>query len=529
MSFVIAHDEETATYFTTGNFPSVGGWLDSKATGLRSPVIYYDRLDFVLWDWTVSTSLPAESWCRFDPLYLDNSGTLFTAVNEPGTISGYVCNELALGYWDRIANEQKVYAWAGGSPSKPFHEVSPLAINNVLQLDAYPKVGTLSSVNGLSGGEAYYYSFAAGNWLFFEEYGKAYQCQAFVYDETLTQMQKVMAEVDLVTGNATIVPIPVFYGTSPSNPYTESLLRGQTCNFTQMQFVQDDDSTASRPKGQMYFWSEATTNPDDSGKLRGWLKICDWNPTDYDGIPVRVHCRERLLTAVNLTKSTPGSVGGVHESSSPTTYNWVYHPRSNQLFTASGTVSGAQLDPNEQKLIYASPNPVFDRITEPFALSKIASGKTVAWGVLALGDLEEPVTGQDVEWTLENESTVGEVLATTPTPGETVTLANTVNPTDAAVSPITVYEDGVALTETTHYTLNRGSSQITFVAPKPLAGGEVYTADYRHWDDPQSSPHGTLQSTTSSSDSDGLALTRIRYAEEDPALDRWDRLTAEDV
>lgn len=535
MSFVVNRNEDTWNFLGTGNYPTTGGWLDNKfgSPTMRGPCIYYDRLDIVIWDWILSTTFPggtSDEICRFDPLFLDNSGSLFDAVDEPGTISGLVCNDFALGYWDRLANTQKVYTFNNGvsAGGKPFHEVQPLALNVVNNLDVWSNVGTYQTRNGLSSGTQYFYGAGAGTWLFFEEYGKGYLINCSVNDDGGTDKQGVLAEVDLATGNAVIVPTPVSYTSSIVHDFAEAPLRGQDVVFSQMQFVQDDDSTGSRPKGQMYLFSDSTNLPGDSTYFRTWMKIIDWNPTAFAGIPNRIHLRERLLSAVSFKKATPAQLDGIHESGTRQVFPWIYHPRSNLLFISSSTASGVQLAANQQKLMYMQPSAVFDHITEPYAMSRIATGKTVSWAVEALGDLQEPITGVDVKFTLENESTVGEVLNVTPTPGETVTLANTVKPTDAVVSPITVYEDGVALTETTHYTLNRGSSQITFVSPKPLAG-KTYTADYRHWDDPQASPHGNLLSGFSSSDEDGVAITRIRYGEEASVKDRWDRLTAEDI
>ncbi len=535
MSFVINRNEETWDFLGTSNYPTTGGWFDNSTSNqARGPVMYYDRLDVVFWDWALATTFPggdSEEVCRLDPLFLDNAGTLFDAVAEPGTIDSLDCSELALGEWDRVANEQKIYAFSpiGSGAGKPFHEVSPLALNNVLQQDVWPNVGTHSARNGLIIGDPFFYNTGNGYWRFFETYGKGYLCNCNAWDSTGTQMQRVMAEVDLVTGNATIVPTPVYYGNAVSNEFTEAPLRGQNVWFQQFQFLSDDDGTPDRPKGLMYMWSDWSNKPGDSTRFRGWMKIIDWNPTSFSGIPNRIHLRERLLTAVDVLKATPGSLDGVHETGSNIFFDWVYHPRSNLLFFASNTANGVQLAANQQKLLFASPIPALDTITEPSAVGKISSGKSVAFGVEALGDLQEPITGVDVQFSLTGESTVDEVLATTPTPGETVTLANAVEPTDAVISPITVKEDGVVLTETTHYTLNRGASQITFIAPKPLAGGEVYTATYRHWDTTGVGPNGTLLNTFATSDDDGVAIARVRYAEEDPVPDRWDRLTAEDI
>jgi hypothetical protein len=525
MGIVANRNFETYGFLTAGNYPSAGGWLQAHNTQYGR-MVYYDRLDMCLADWALSGAMPAsESWIRFDPLWLSNTGTLFDAVAEPGTIGGVVNQYIHMGHWDKAGNEQKVYT--SGSANGPFNEVLPLALNNAQVLDVWPNVGVVASRNGLVATDPFYYTNTqSSQWLFFETWGYGIITHATVYDAGGVQKIGVMAQVDLATGNATILDTPVSYGTA-AHEFSEAPLFGQDVNFELIQFLPDDDDEPARPKGQMYLWSPMTNHPvTPSTHFRGWFKIIDWNPTAKSGTPSRTHLQERLLTATDLQKATPGATDGVHESGTGITYEWIYHPRSNLLFILSSTVNGPALAANNQKVIFFSPTPGYNMITEPSATGIIASGKTVPWSVTALGTLYEPIINVNVQYSIQNESTVGEVLATTPTPGETVTLANTVKPTDAVVSPISVYEDGVKLTETTHYTLNRGASQITFVAPKPLAGGEVYTADYRHWDDPQSSPHGVLLSEFATSDVDGVATTRVRYAEENPVKDRWDRITA---
>jgi len=522
MGIVANRNFDAYPFFTTGNYPSDGGFWNGNNLGYRQSALYYDRLDVFIADWTLSAPPPAsESWFRFDPLLLDNTGTLFDACDEPGNY------HIAKGHWNQAGGEQKLYRYSPSATipaTTGFDEVAPLQLNNVLATDVWPNVSHIAPRNGLVAGDPYYWV-ANGWWLIFETYGKAYNIHAAQwYNASGVLKTDVMIEVDLITGNADVVDVPVAYGT-PTHEYTASYLLGQQVDFYWAQFEPDVDDTPARPKGRLWLFSSGTLSPVSSSYYRIWVKQIDFNPTNKEGGVRRIHLRERLLTATDLQRGVPAALDGTHESGTTAQHAWFYHPRSNQLFIVSTQAAGPSVDAGEMKWIFFTPEPAVDKITEPSAQGMIASGKTVPWSVIALGTLNEPIINTDVEFTIQNESTVDEVLNVTPTPGETVTLANTVNPTDPVISPITVKKNGVAMTETTHYTLNRGSSQITFVAPEPV-GGASYTATYRHWDDPQNDPHGTLLTSVATSDVDGAATVRVRYDEEDPVADRWDRITA---
>lgn len=528
MSLLVSNDLDHVPYFTTGNYPSAGGFLERGDVN-RQKWIYYDRLGMVISDWSLSGAhASGEEWCRFDPLVLDNNGSLFDAVPEPGLIGGVNQDSIILGEWDKPNNTQRTYVHQGLSTARVFNEVNPLALNQPLNEDAFPNLYANESRVVGSTIQGYYGTVTNGHRVVFETWGKMLFSNVQIRDGGIDK-RGVMALVDLTTGLATLVPTTQSYGFSGVG-YTHDqvgpTLFDQQVQFAEIQFVADDDSKLVQPKGLLYMWPVNTTqDPNNTANFRSWVKVMEWNPTGLAGSPNRVHLRVRLLSAVDLIKATPGSSNGVHETGTTVVFAHRYHPGSNRLFLTSRQTSGAALNTGEAKFIYYSSTPALDFITEPSPQEIVATGKTLAFNVEAFGTLVEPVGGVDLQFAMTRRSTVGEVL-TTGAPGSTSTLANTVDPTQLEVSPVTVYEDGVPLTLTTHYTVNRGASQITFVAPKPLAGGEVYTADYRHFGTGASPPHGDLLSTFGTTDADGVATTRVRYDEEDPVKDRWDRLEA---
>ncbi len=526
MSLQVVDDLDPDTLFSGGNYGANGGFFLFATAGLFKPNAYYDRLDIGISRWSNGTGIPAsDQVCQFDPLLLDNTGALFTTAPDP------VENSLAVGYWDRSLNEQKIYNFSSAAAAaNPFIEVNPLSLDQVLASDPFPLVGTGKTRSALTIGQAGYYEKVEGGWIFFEGWsgGNALVFNADVTHTDLVTYENVTAVVDLTTGAATIIDMPSAYGNPPlaGHQFSQPQLFGQDVTFRWPQFVQDDSSSSAAPRGEVWVFAEGTTSPADSGNFRRWIKVFDWNPLGISGTPSRVHLRERLVSAADFIKSTPASTSGVHESGSSLTAMMFYHPRSNQIIQYSSIAADLALDPGETKFIRVAPTPGVDIITNPSARERIATGKTIDFSVEALGTFSEKIGGIDMVFALTRESTVGEVLSTTPTPGETVTLANTVSPTDPGESPISVYEDGTKLTETTHYTLNRGASQITFVGPKPLAGGEVYTADYRHFGTNLTPAHGTLRNLTATTDVNGEALARVDAPDEDPVKDRWDDLDA---
>lgn len=528
MGLAVVRSFDPHPLFTAGNYDSAGIWLASN-DGLRTHRwAYYDRLDFVVAD-ALRSSPPttARSFARFDPLLLSNVGTLFNQTPEPGSIGGTNCSDLAVDNWDRLANSQRIYAYAAGVATNPFNEVNPLALNQVFRLDCFPTMGAAQGRATVIGQVGHYRN-ADASWVFWEDWGFALCPSVDVVHTDAVERQNVCALVEIATGKASILPVVTRYSTTSPNEFIAPPVFGQTMQAYAAQFVGDDDlNTAAVPRGELWIFFGPDDSPADPTFQRAWVKVIDWNPFGVSGTPTRVHLRERLFSAVDFKESSGGLTNGIYESALTTPQVW-YHPSSNSLVWYSKTAVGLSLDAGESKFLFVSTAPVATLITEPSRRSEVLTGKTVAFGVETIGSLNEGVAGVDVGFTLRRVSSVDEVLPVTPTPGETVAVANgPISPTDPVVSPVVVKENGAALTETTHYTVNRGAGTITFVAPKPLGGGAVYTASYRHFGTPAVPAHGSLLTAAAVSDLDGVAVAQVRYAEEDPVPDRWDRLDAD--
>ena len=532
MGLVVTAEVDPVTLFTTGNYPSHGGMVTTSPGFTLGMAIlwYYDRLDFFScdWGWGGSPADVTNEYVRWDPLLQNNTGSVFDSSSVPVDL------RVAVGQWDRGANEQKVYTF-DTSVGTGFDEISPLSPNNVLVTDVWPTVGGLQHRGALISTDAGYYDLATeGGWVIFEGWGFAFNPLVRLRHTDLVQYNDVPVLVDLATGAAALVvddegdPLFTAYGTQ-SHQFAEPSLFGQAVNFAKVQFVPDDSSTNAAPKGRVFMFASGADSPSDSTMHRYWVKVIDWNPLNVAGTPSRTHLRTRLLSAADFLKSAGGTFGGVFDSGTTTSRFMFYHPRTNRIIQYSSQVAST-LGAGESKFLFVSATPNVFVLTDPSPQEEVVTGKTVSFSTDALGSLDEQIGGVSLSFTLQKVSSVDEVLTIVPsTPGQTVVVAQGVmNPTDPNLSPVIVKKNGTALTLTTHYTLNRAAGQIIFVAPEPV-DGNIYTATYRHFSVPAAVPHGTLLNSQATTDVNGAAVCRVRYAEEDPVPDRWDRLDATQV
>ncbi len=528
MGLAAIASEDPFTLWTSGNYPSIGGRPPLQT---RQDFFYYDRLDYFWFAWSNSGLSINEQSIRVDPLFQQNTGTLFSPMvgvpNFPRTLPDSVgptnANSVAPGEWNSRTNEQKVYPYTGFAGANFGHfaeSTNPLTFA-ISDQNPFPNVGSSESRNGSGIGDPGYYTSPSGNWRFFESWGFAFCSNVRVYDSQGAAVDNVAALVDLASGNATIVDTPVRYSSSPTNQFQSTALFGQEVNFQYCQFVQDDNQIPSQPRGAMYLFSNWTTNPDDSNQFRVWVKIVDWNPFNLRGTPSRVHLRERLLSAVDLVKGSPALLNGVHETGPSRERPMLYHPRTNRIIVPSSDNQTGVLTANQVKFVFVSPTPAVTEITEPFSTEVIASGKTVTFAVEALGSLGEQIGGVDFRATLRQTSTVGESLAVTPAAGETVSLARSVYPLEPGISPVTVVKDGVRLSEGVEYDVNRSAGTITFNAPEPTDG--IYTVSYQHLNTtvPGGGTNASLLNVFSTSGVDGLGIFRVAFDEESRVANRW--------
>jgi len=529
MALRLIREIDPYTYFSGGNYGVNGAFLLGTDSGdFGGNNVFYDRLSMIIGYAQQGIFI---KFMRFDPLFIDNTTSYYNVVDTPPvTAEGHATNAMAVGEWDRINSVQNFWMYNNQQiAGRSFRKVNPLDLQvTVGSSDPLPNVGTFQTRNGsLTATTVGYYTDNRSRPIFFESLNQIFMPWCAVRHTDNVTYTGVPAMIDMTTGAATIIQgLITEYTTTGAHKFNGPTLFGEIVDFKLPQFVPDDDSTPNFPKGLMYLFAQAVNGA--SGSIsRRWVKAVDWNPLNQTGTPVRQHLRERLLSGYDFTENSPGTVGGVHNNFDHDTTPF-YNPITREItyYSTDWTAAIGALAPGDIKYLYLSRSPVATTLSTVYPFSTIATGKTVSFGVDVSGSFGELISGESVDWQLRRASSIGEILATTPVAGETVTLQNTVDPTAAAASPITVYEDGVALTETTHYTLNRGSSQITFVAPKPLGGGAVYTADYRHLSDPQTPPHGQLLVTASLSDDNGRATTSVRYAEEVAVKDKWDRLDA---
>lgn len=516
MSIAVNQSRDLVTYLTTGNF-SAGRALN--ITGEPTPRMgwrYYDRLDVIY----TRMDAPGGGAGILDPLFLDNTNPIF------GQFSG-TFGSMVIGQLDRIANTQRAYEFTvGGNLS--LNEVNPIVLAQTIDSDPWPNYGVYSS-RVLAPGVPGYYVLTEGTVLFFGDdgqpgsYGKALQTWCSCTHTDSVTYAEVAALVDLETGVAEILPIPVSYG-ALTHQFAEPTLFGDVVDFRNCQFVGDDDSTHAAPKGFLVFTSLAV-NAGGSNRFC-YVKLVEFNPLDAPGTPNRIHLRERLLTRYNVEEGQFGvELDGVFAflNEAP-----IYHSPSRQILhpTSASSVS-LPYQADEIGVLNVPITPVLDLLTPPSPRTTVETNSIVIFSSDARGDLNEPISGARVDWTLERVSTVAEVLATTPTPGETVVVDQF--PMDELPREVVVYEDGTPLVETTNYTVNRTTGQITFVAPKPLAGGEVYTADYYHEADPASPPHGRLLNQTGTSDENGELTARIEYEDDAAVVDQRDRIQVDTI
>lgn len=481
--------------------------------GLR----YYDRLD-VIYGKGVA---PGGGALTMDPLFLDNTNPTFGAFDS----SEVDFSDLIIGQLDRIANVQRVYQFRPGFV--PMDERNPLVLAQVIDSDPWPNFGPQQSLV-VAAGTIGWYTQTEGSVLLLGDgtggYRKAINTWCDVTHTDTVTYQDVAALIDLDTGLAEILPVPVSYGNPTQNQFTEPSLFGDAVSFRNCQFVGDDDSTLAAPKGFLFFHS-LSVNAGGSNRFN-YVKLVEFNPLNAPGTPNRIHLRTRLITRYTVVEGQFGNqVDGVH---SFLNQHCLYHPPTRKILhpTTVGTASTPVVT-GEVGLLRVPITPVLDLLTKPSQRTTVETNSIVQFSSDARGDLNEPISGQRVDWKLERISTKAEVLATTPTPGETVTVTN--GPMDELPRPVVVYEDGTPLVETTDYTLNRAAGQITFVAPKPLAGGEVYTADYFHEATPADPPWGRLLNLTGTSDENGELSARVEYVDDAELISQRDRLQVDTI
>jgi hypothetical protein len=510
-----------------------GQGADSRSPANR----YYDRLDRLYV--RTQTSAAAEAAGYIDPLFLN--GVVPNSQAFAGDAAGGMCH--FIGEWDRIANTQKLYRAPdpGGGGSNKFLEVNPLTLALLVD-DVFQFVGPRArktafdgGVDGVNATVGWWNSTGlapstttASGAVLFESMGYILVVGCIRHTDT-NLYQNTLLKVKLSDGRATVFGlddgvgalagkhVPVRYSSTP-NAFQGTQLFGDTVNLFYLQFVPDDDSTPTAPKGFLVFSQDSAIG---STPERIYTKFVEFNPLGIVGVPNRVHKREILLSRFELSESQspPNATGLYHIFGGEPIF---YHPPSRTLrmfyVRSTASVASARTQGAVQGLTIAS-TPTLSQVLPPTALSTPETLKTVRFATEALGSLGEKVGAANLTWTLERVSTFGESISKT-FPG-TAQLVNF--PVDIAT--LVVVENGTTtLVEGVDYSMNFGTGLLTWILDH--SGATTMVASYEHRQDPATPPHGTLLISTSQSDVNGQAVTEVRYPDNANLVGELDKLTA---
>jgi hypothetical protein len=521
--------------FATGETGGQPTWLLGRAGATRNSLKWLDRLG--LWQADYVEVGVRAGIARIDPLGIDSSSAAIKRIalgnNQFFHLGAYVPSSGA----------QNMYSIDDiGFPGDPFNLVDYNQPDNITTPNVFPNVSAESNtVAGFGSGDVGWYDTNSDtDWLFFEGWdhdssgntvGTALITNSACRDATALYTE-ISALVNLTTGFATpLLGLPSLYKTSPDNAGQSGSLFGEArVEFDSLQFLPDDDSRANAPKGQLLLSSSVTS----SGDSNNYLRFVEWNPEALAGTPTRVHLRERLVTRATFDlEASNASFPGLLSNEVPSTASGVGRIKVNRqtgrpcvIYTEEGG-SGAEFFTTwnfHSTIMEMSLAPVTAEMTKPSPRQNVETNRIVIVGSEAVGDLGERVAGQDVDWTLERQSTAAEVMNTPPTPpAGPYTVAHV--PIDRNSNfPFEIRKDGVPLVETTDYTVNEALGQITWAGGEPF-GASAYVIDYAHPTNPATPPFGQLLVSASVTDEDGEAFTRVKYSDTPADEGHLDTLT----
>lgn len=496
---------ELNSFFATGVFTGSTIYPDSFNTpgGGSRPFYYDDRLDQIV---VRQDGQDGILYC--DPLF-DSPAS--AARNRYVAFSPQTTDSVVVGEFDRNAGVQKVY----GNDNTATQELDQIDERwEPIAVDPIPTLGRRAHRTKGAGEVGYYDTADDAGMIIMETFERAYSAHCRVRTGAGIQ-ESVFGEIDLATGDAVPLAIPVRYQATPANAFQAPLIFGDAFDFRDLQFVPDEDSSPTAPKGFLMLWSlrenDLSTGGGSAGTLRVYFKFVDFNPTgkvQAPGTPNRVHLRETLFSRLFLLEETAPELGGIGEIAGvgEKLYNgdaiW-YHPPSR---TIRGMFSGAGILQEDQVLVVHSQIPALATVSPPTAVGTVETGKTTRFQIQCKGDLGEPVATLGVDWALRRGSTKGETFDTSSGTETSVFVANP--PIDA--DTLVFYFNGTPLTLTTDYTVNEATGEITGQGSHSPFNTSGYTADYEHRTNTVEPPHSALVGTSSRTDQDGVAETRVR-------------------
>lgn len=507
---------DRSAYLNGGYWASVGQYpAVDAANNIGARYCYYDRLECIIQKEVGAV----DNTVRVDAHYLDNSSAVCKR-STPNTLDDF--NRYVVGEWDKTSNTQKLYGakWT----NELWYEID---------VDNMTEVGTIysstvkmdSCANGSSWPDA-------GHWrtlltesthmVFFEtlDYALVACVRAVIPGGGVDNDSYRPVLVRLSTGEAfENVPIFTRYASSPNDEAEHGPFIGNTFSLGRIQFVPDDDSTPSQPKGYMLFHQayHASNTPT-------WVQQVDWNPSgagSAEGIPTRVHCHQRLLSRYHPNQAAwPSGMPDVERDP------LICRAADDQWLVIWGDGAAGPQDPGDCGTVLVSKTPTLSDVTRPTALAKPKTNSTAIFVSTVLGDLGERIAGASCELSLKRTSEIREVMATTGTPDEAVAVDHP--PIDHAAG-VTIWRDDVELVEETDWSLTTGAGDpdtgvVQFISPHTTSG--VYEIAYRHVTAPTAGSHGNLLTPSARSDDDGNLYARVRYDDDDDLIGQWDYLEA---
>lgn len=507
-------------------------FLNGVTAGLGA--MYIDRFDRVV-SRVTSQDQTSPKPALWDPNLIDSTSGAVGPFDS--VIGNATSNAWVLGAYDPSTTDQRIYQTASLGP---FQELNIADLSSApIDTDAFVKITRAGSndfdIGGAGDVGAWAGEFnAKSNFVFFEDIDLGIVMNARVILVSPTVKSNVIVAIDLTDGSGAPLGVPGDYSASANEFGRPAVFDEPDIKFVGIQFLADDQSTKDKPKGELMMFSRITAplTPDDG---RVYIKFVDFNPSSVAGTPNRIHLRETFFSRINLTLNSvptgdpPSPLNGlpsaVAELQMPNVWFTTEGQRLINVMATDGHTAGF----GNTHIVQANKSVVAQIVTAPAPKSEPRTNTTVGYRSEVLGDLGEKVSNVVVDWTALRQSTVSEILLTTPTPGETVTVANV--PIDRGIlfdPGFAVLEDGVPLVEGggNDYTVNEALGEITFLSPKPLAGGEVYTIRYAHTAAPASPSHGTIVDSQVFSDVNGVAETRITFPDTAALVGHIDEIKA---
>ena len=505
-----------------------------------------------------------DGYCFFDPAFQAFGGGDSNYINQSTFGANGSFQRLTLDQVNEQTNTQRIFTT---DASQNVFELTPISLTESVVFDG-PNGRHRESIGGLSG---FAWTASAQQNLYFtgltdglpletlNQGSNIYPDGLFLAGQCSGQVNSInfanrfawidirtrncvglLGATDIPAGNTTPIGFPQkVQSTIVEN--SEAPIGGDSFDWQATQYIPDGDATFAAPKGRLMFLSRTEipfiSNPTGGEQARIYIRLTDFNPfnlTAAVGQPERVHGRIRLTTRVLADVAPPFGVAGQDFPQNPgNNQSIIFDVLRNRFVMMMQDTQGLSVpfppDAAAQSgyCTYAhfSLQPELAFLTNPAAVDVPRTNDIVEFQSRAVGDLAEPISGQDVDWTLTRRSTQNEVLTISGGIGTTSTVANAPIDIDGMGSPegsLVVVADGIELAETTDYTVVLATGVITWVTDQQ--GATLVTASYEHRQTAATPPHGTLISSTTQSDGDGIAATRVQYADDDSIVGQLDYL-----